>query len=193
MTEQREMGFAGFPALEEDSRGKQMEIISILAENNSGVMPRIAGLFGRRGYSINSITCSGTNIPGIARLTISIEGDKKLIDQVIHQVAKLVEVRNIERLDHENTVQREQLLVKVKADESTRSHIREVAEIFKAKIVDLAPESMTAALSGKPSNIDAFLEVLKHYEILEMCRSGVIALSRGSENVMKLPADRKIR
>ncbi|MBE6032651.1 MAG: acetolactate synthase small subunit [Firmicutes bacterium] len=170
-----------------------MEIISILAENNSGVMPRIAGLFGRRGYSINSITCSGTNIPGIARLTISIEGDKKLIDQVIHQVAKLVEVRNIERLDHENTVQREQLLVKVKADESTRSHIREVAEIFKAKIVDLAPESMTAALSGKPSNIDAFLEVLKHYEILEMCRSGVIALSRGSENVMKLPADRKIR
>ncbi len=186
MSMQREVGFAGRPALDEDFRGSQMEVISILAENGSGVLTRIAGLFGRRGYSIHSLTVSETDVPGIARLTITIEGDKVLLDQVIHQISKLVEVRTVEMLDPTNLVQRELLLAKVDAPEAVRSRIREAAEIFKANIVDFSVDSMMVELTGKPGTIDAFLEILKPYGILEMCRTGVTALSRGRANVLPI-------
>ena len=158
----------------------QKVVFSILVDNTSGVLSRIAGLFSRRGYNIDSLTVSATNNPALSRITIVAQGDRVGMEQVIQQTAKLVETRNIVALDTSRSLLRELLLVKVEADETTRGSIREIAVIYKAKIIDLSVKSMVMELTGEPSKIDAFLEVLSPYRIIEMCRTGVTALERGS-------------
>ena len=158
---------------------EKKEALSVLVDNHSGVLARVASLFGRRGYNIDSLTVSATNDPHISRITIVVSGDEAVISQIISQTRKLVETRDIFALNENRSLLRELLLVKLAANESKRSAIREVADIYGADIVDLSVDSMIVELTGAPTKIDAFLEVIKEYDILEMCRTGITALERG--------------
>ena len=158
---------------------EKKEVLSVLVDNHSGVLARVASLFGRRGYNIDSLTVSATNDPHISRITIVVSGDEAVISQIISQTRKLVETRDIFALNENRSLLRELLLVKLAANESKRSAIREVADIYGADIVDLSVDSMIVELTGAPTKIDAFLEVIKEYDIREMCRTGITALERG--------------
>ena len=158
---------------------EKKEVLSVLVDNHSGVLARVASLFGRRGYNIDSLTVSATNDPHISRITLVVSGDEAVISQIISQTRKLVETRDIFALNENRSLLRELLLVKLAANESKRSAIREVADIYGADIVDLSVDSMIVELTGAPTKIDAFLEVIKEYDILEMCRTGITALERG--------------
>lgn len=157
----------------------QREVLSVLVDNHSGVLTRVASLFGRRGFNIDSLTVSTTDDPTISRITIVVHDDAKVLEQIIKQTARLEETREIFPLNASQSLLRELLLVKVQADEQQRAAIHEVANIYKAKIIDLSIRSIVMELTGEPEKIDAFLEVLSSYEILEMCRTGVTALERG--------------
>ncbi len=158
----------------------QKEVLSVLVDNNAGVLTRIASLFGRRGFNIDSLTVSATDDPKISRITIVVHDDAKVLEQIIKQTARLEETREIFALNAAQSLLRELLLVKVKADETNRSAIREVSDIYHAKIIDLSVESMVMELTGEPDKIDGFLDVLSSYQILEMCRTGITALERGN-------------
>lgn len=156
-------------------------IIALLVENNANVLSRVSMLFGRRGYNIDSLTVSETNDPAISRITISAQGDDRIIEQIILQTKKLVEVKAVQ-LEHENeAILRELLLVKIAADEGQRGAIRDICEIYKASIVDYSPSSLVCELTGKPCKINGFLDVVEKYNILELCRTGVTAIDRGTK------------
>lgn len=157
-------------------------IISILVKNHSGVLARVSLLFCQRGFNIDSLTVSATNYPDISRITVTTTGNDASVKQVISQTEKLTESTAVFELDKSNTVMRELLLVKVEAAESERARIREISEIYKAKIVDLSPDSMILELTGKPEKIDGMISMLGNYNIIEMCRTGITALSRGIES-----------
>lgn len=157
----------------------QKKYISVLVENNAGVLTRISSLFCQRGFNIDSLTVSATNDETISRITIVATVDEKNFGQILGQTAKLCEVKAIFELPAGDSLLRELLLVKVSADESNRSALREIAEIYKAKIIDLSAESMVFELTGLPDKMDGFLKVLANYHILEMCRTGVTAMQRG--------------
>ena len=156
-------------------------VLALLVENNAGVLVRVATLFGRRGYNIDSLTVSETNDPGISRITITTQGDQNIINQIVQQTQKLVEVRAVRIEDVTNAIQRELLLVKLRTNEQHRSQIKEICEIYEAKIVDLTKRSLIIELTGKPSKIDAFLDVLAPYDVIEQCRTGVTTIGRGPD------------
>ncbi|MDL2323739.1 acetolactate synthase small subunit [Ruminococcaceae bacterium OttesenSCG-928-A16] len=156
------------------------QVVSMLVDNNSGVLARVSSLFARKGFNIDSLTVSATDNEAISRITITTQGDTQTLSQILSQTGKLIEVQSVVALDGESSIQRELLLVKIAADEAMRSVIREVADIYKASVVDLSVDSMVVELTGKPSKIDGFLAVIEQYEILEMCRTGVTALARGN-------------
>ena len=156
-------------------------VLALLVENNTGVLVRVATLFGRRGYNIDSLTVSETNDPGISRITITTRGDENIINQIVQQTQKLVEVRAVRIEDVSNAIQRELLLVKLRTTEHQRSQIKEICEIYEAKIVDLTKSSLIIELTGKPGKIDAFLDVLAPYDIIEQCRTGVTTIGRGPD------------
>lgn len=157
----------------------QRYYLSAIVENHEGVLARISSLFTQRGFNIESITASETNVKSITRITITTSGDRESMRQMMKQTEKLEEVRAVFFLDAQNSLMREILMVKVAADESNRGYLREIAEIYRAKIIDLSLESMVIELTGEPGKIDAFLKVLTPYQIIEMVRSGVNALERG--------------
>lgn len=156
-------------------------IIALLVENNANVLTRVSMLFGRRGYNIDSLTVSETNDPEISRITITTQGDDRIIEQIILQTKKMVEVKAVQLEDENEAILRELLLVKVAADESQRGAIREICDIYKASIVDFSPSSIVCELTGKPSKINGFLEIIGKYEILELCRTGVTAMDHGNK------------
>ena len=160
------------------------EVISILVDNHAGVLTRVSSMFGRRGFNIDSLTVSATSDPGISRITVVVQADDDSLEQIIKQTARLEETRDIFVLHRENSLFRELLLVKVSADEKTRSPIREIAGRYKAKIIDLSVDSMVMELTGEPEKIDAFLKILSSYRILEMCRTGITALERGGQETI---------
>ena len=155
------------------------KVLSILVDNHAGVLARITSLFGRRGFNIDSLSVAATDNPALSRITIVTEGDEAELDQIMRQTEKLLETRAAFLVEPAAGVLRELLLVKVGADELTRSHLREIALIYKAKIIDLSPGSMIFELTGEPEKIDAYLEMLRDYPILELCRTGITALGRG--------------
>ena len=159
----------------------EKKVLSVLVENHTGVLARVASLFCQRGFNIDSLTVSATNNPAISRITIVAKGDEQSFDQIIKQTGKLVECKAIYTLDPNDSLLRELLLVKVKMDHENLTMLREVAGIYKAKIIDLSVDSMVMELTGEPSKIDAFLELLDQYEIVEMCRTGITALARGNK------------
>ena len=154
-------------------------IIALLVENNANVLSRVSMLFGRRGYNIDSLTVSETNDPAISRITLTATGDDRVIEQIVLQTKKLVEVKAVKVENDEEAILRELLLVKIAADESQRAAIRDICEIYKASIVDYSSLSLVCELTGKPSKINGFLDVIAKYGILEQCRTGVTAIDRG--------------
>ena len=155
--------------------------IALLVENNANVLSRISLLFGRRGYNIDSLTVSETNDPTISRITLTAVGDEPIIEQIVLQTRKLVEVKAVQIEDENTAILRELLLVKIAADESQRPAVREICEIYKASIVDFSASSIVCELTGKPSKVNGFLDVIGKHEILELCRTGVTAIDRGSK------------
>lgn len=157
----------------------QKKVFQLLVDNTSGVLSRISGLFSRRGYNIESITAGGTEDPRFTRITIVASGDDEILEQIEKQVAKLVDVRSIKELKPDESVYRELVLIKVKASLTERQSIIAVSDIYRAKIIDVAPESLIVELTGNQSKIDAFIRLLEGFEILEIARTGIAGLGRG--------------
>ena len=165
---------------------KKVKVFQLLVDNTSGVLSRISGLFSRRGYNIESITAGVTADPRYTRITIVTSGDDEILDQIEKQVAKLVDVRDIKELRPESSVYRELALIKVKAGDKERQGVIAVADIFRAKIIDVAKESLIVELTGNQDKIAAFMDLLSGYEIMELARTGIAGLGRGIENVTNL-------
>ena len=161
----------------------QKKVFQLLVDNTSGVLSRISGLFSRRGYNIESITAGVTADPRFTRITIVTSGDDVILEQIEKQVGKLVDVRDIKELKPDESVYRELILIKVKATAEQRQGVIAVADIFRAKIVDVAKESLIIELTGNQNKIEAFIGLLDGYEILELARTGIAGLSRCIENV----------
>lgn len=164
----------------------KVKVFQILVDNTSGVLSRISGLFSRRGYNIESITAGVTADPRYTRITIVTSGDDDILDQIEKQVSKLVDVRDIKELNPEASVYRELALVKVKAAPDERQGVIAVADIFRAKIIDVSPESLMVEITGNQAKIEAFIKLLEGYEILELARTGIAGLGRGTEKITYL-------
>ena len=156
---------------------------SILVYNNPGLLSRMAGLFSRRGYNIESITAGTTADPRFTRITIVASGDEQILSQIEKQVRKMEDVIEVKPLNDSNSVCRELVMIKVRANASERADLISLADIFRAKIVDVAPDSLIIELTGDQSKVDAFISLLDKYEIVEMARTGITALSRGMKGV----------
>ncbi len=164
----------------------QKKVFQLLVDNTAGVLSRISGLFSRRGYSIESITAGVTADPRFTRITIVAAGDDVILEQIEKQVAKLIDIREIKELKPQSSVYRELALIKVRASVKERQGIITIADIFRANIIDVAPESMIIELTGDQSKISAFIDLLEGYEIQELARTGLAGLARGTESVTYL-------
>ncbi len=162
------------------------KVLQLLVDNTSGVLSRISGMFSRRGYNIESITAGVTADPRYTRITIVTSGDDEILDQIEKQVAKLVDVRDIKELRPGESVYRELALIKVKVSAERRQGVISVVDIFRAKIVDVSKDSLIIELTGNQEKIEAFIDLLDGYEILELARTGIAGLGRGIENVTYL-------
>lgn len=158
-------------------------VFSILVENSPNVLSHISGLFSRRGYNIDSISAGETMDPRFTRITIVARGDRQILEQIEKQLAKLEDVVDIKELKDGNSVCRELILVKLRARDKDRQAIVSVVEIFRGNVVDVAHESMIIELLGNQDKLNAFLGLVEGYEILELARTGITGLSRGSEDV----------
>ncbi len=158
-------------------------VLSILVDNTAGVLSRVSGLFSRRGYNITSLTVGETENPAFSRMTVVVKGDEQILDQIYKQVEKLEDVVEITELLPEGSVCRELVLVKVKATTEERQSVIAVADIFRAKIVDVAKESLMIELTGNQAKIDAFIKLLDGFKILEIVRTGLTGLTRGSGDI----------
>ncbi|MBU5459854.1 acetolactate synthase small subunit [Anaerostipes sp. MSJ-23] len=156
-------------------------VLSILVENTPGVLSRVAGLFTRRGYNIDSITASPTQNEKFTRMTIAVSGDDRILMQIKNQLSKLEDVVKICELQEKESVCRELILIKVRASKSEKSEVLSIADIFRAKVVDVAKDSMMMELTGNLNKIEAFVNLLKDFEILELVRTGLTGLSRGED------------
>ena len=154
-------------------------VFSILVENSSGVLSRVAGLFSRRGYNIDSLTVGETQDPKYSRMTVTVTGDDDVLEQIQKQLTKLVDVKEIMELPQDASVCRELVLVKVECDAAHRQEIIAISDVFRAKITDYSPEALVIEIRGVSTKINAFIELLQPYGILEMCRTGLVALERG--------------
>lgn len=158
---------------------EKKEVISIFVDNQSNVLTKIVSLFGRRGFNIDSLTVSATNDPKVSRITIVCNVNDQSLHQIITQTAKLEVVSKIFVLDKNASLYRELLLLKIKADKVKRSAILEIANIYRAKVIDLSKDSMIMELTGAPEKLDGFMEILECYDIIEVCRTGITGISRG--------------
>ncbi len=158
-------------------------VLSILVDNTSGALSRVAGLFSRRGYNIDSLTVGETQDPAYSRMTIAVNGDNHILEQIEKQLAKLEDVKEISELKDQESVCRELVLVKVAAGKKERESVIGIADIFRAKIVDVAEASLMVELTGNQAKIDAFINLLKGYTILELVRTGVTGLGRGCRDI----------
>ena len=159
-------------------------VIGVIVANVSGVLSRVSGMFTRRGFNIDSLTVGETESSGFSRITIAFHGDEDIKERILQQLQKLHDVREVEVLDSKDTVIRELLLIKVRNKTEIRQDIRTAVEIFRSKIVDYSPTALVCELTGETSKIDAFIQLLKPYGIMEMCRTGIVAIERG-ENCLK--------
>nr|YP_010850995.1 Acetohydroxyacid synthetase small subunit [Aphanocladia stichidiosa]WGH13980.1 Acetohydroxyacid synthetase small subunit [Aphanocladia stichidiosa] len=154
--------------------------LSVLVEDESGVLSRISGLFARRGFNIDSLAVGQTEKKGISRITMSIRGDNRTIEQLIKQLHKLINILDVQNVTHIPCVERELMLIKISALPEHRSHILEIANIFRAKIVDISNVSLTLEITGDPGKIFAIQQILNQYNILQIARTGKITLVRES-------------
>lgn len=155
------------------------KVFSLLVENEAGVLSRVAGLFSRRGYNIDSLTVGTTQDPTYSRMTVAATGEDDVLDQIEKQLAKLIDVKSIQVLPDGESVVRELILCRVKCSAEQRPQIIAIAEVFRAKIVDVAPDSVMIELTGNDAKLKAFLGLLEGYEILDLARTGLTGLIRG--------------
>lgn len=161
--------------------------LAILVNNKSGVLMRVVGLFSRRGYNIHSLSVGETERPEVSRITIVVSvDDERVISQIRRQVEKLVDVRRVYSLTSADSLQKELVLVKIRADEGSRTHLVELAEIFKAKIIDVTKTTMTLQLTGDFDKLEAFMSLVEDYGIVELARTGITALERGSRALSEI-------
>jgi acetolactate synthase-1/3 small subunit len=163
--------------------------LSVLVENKPGVLTRVAGLFARRGFNIHSLAVGPTEHPSVSRMTVVVDVDELPLEQVTKQLNKLVNVIKIVELEPSASVQRELLLVKVRADLQTRSHVLETVRLFRAKVIDVAPDAVTIEVTGNPDKLEAFLKVLEPFGIRELVQSGLVGIGRGNRSI----TDRALR
>lgn len=164
----------------------QRRVYQLLADNTSGVLSRISGLFSRRGYNIESITAGVTSDPRFSRITIVASGDDEILEQIEKQVAKLVDVKDVKELKPDESVYRELALIKVRADMNQRQNVIAMVDVFRANIIDVSAESLIIEMTGNQSKIEAFLNLLDGFEILELARTGIAGLGRGTKNITML-------
>lgn len=160
-------------------------VLSLLVENNPGVLSRVAGLFSRRGYSIDSLTVGKTNEENISRMTVVAVGDELILNQIEKQLSKLIDVIEIMPLEPEESVYRELSLIKVEASEEQRNSIVSIVDLFRARIIDVAPTSLIIEATGDQSKINALLAMLKGFNVIELVRTGLSGMRRGVSDVDK--------
>ena len=159
----------------------QKHTIAVLVENRFGVLSRVAGLFSARGYNIESLSVGETLDPTVSRMTLVVRGDAFVIEQVIKQLHKLIDVIKVTDLTEENHVEREMILVKVNAEPTSRAEILRIADIFRAKVVDVTPATYTLEATGDESKVTAIVELLRPFGIQELVRTGKVAIARGAK------------
>ncbi|MDT4938891.1 MAG: acetolactate synthase small subunit [Pseudonocardiales bacterium] len=157
--------------------------LSVLVENKPGVLARVAGLFSRRGFNIESLAVGPTEHEEVSRITILVSVEGSALEQVTKQLNKLINVLKIVELEQSQAVQRELLLVKVRTDETSRRDVLQIVDLFNAKVADVGPEALTVELTGRPDKLDAMLKMLEPYGIREMVQSGMVALGRGPRSM----------
>jgi len=165
--------------------------ISIIVTNQSGVLTRISSLFSQRDFNIDTFTSGATENPEYARITITANGDQHKKDQLIKQISKLYDVRKVEVMEPENTILRELLIVKINASGEKLREVLDAASVFRSKVVDMSPGSVCIEATGETSKLDAFLNYLQSYGIIEYCRTGLIAVKRGKNCLYTSPKEKK--
>ena len=167
--------------------------LSVLVENKPGVLTRVAGLFARRSFNIHSLAVGPTEHEEISRITVVVDVEELPLEQVTKQLNKLINVIKIVELEQDTSVQRELLLVKVRAELSIRSHVLEVVELFRARVVDVVPDAVTIEATGGPGKLDALLAALEPFGIREIVQSGTVAIGRGSRSITDRALERVSR
>jgi acetolactate synthase-1/3 small subunit len=163
---------------------QKTKVIAALVENKPGVLHSISNMFRRRGFNIESITVGRTEQEDLSRMTITVKGDERTLEQVVKQMNKLIDVVKVNRLEPENIVTRELALIKVNIpDNKSRSDVINCVDVFRGRVVDVAPETLTIEITGTPDKIDAFLNLMRTYGIMELARTGLTALSRGVRSI----------
>ena len=160
-------------------------VIAVYVENKFGVLTRVTSMFTRRGFNIDTLTVGETENPKYSRITISMSGDGYAREQMINQLRKHHNVKKVEYLDRDESLSRELLLIKIKNDPAYRQDVLSAVDIFRSKIIDYSTEALCIEITGETSKINAFIEILKPYGIIEMCRTGVVALERGATSMLK--------
>ena len=158
-------------------------VLSLLVEDKPGLLTRVAGLFARRGFNIDSLAVGPTELAGLSRITVVVNEDDVQIEQITKQLNKLVNVIKIVELEDSQSVQREHMLIKVRVDHQTRSHVLEAGNLFRARVVDVVTDALVIEVTGDTGKIQAFLRVLEQYGIKEIAQSGLIAVGRGAKSI----------
>lgn len=158
-------------------------VLAVYVENKAGVLTRVTAMFTRRGFNIDALTVGETDIPEYSRITISMRGDEYVREQIINQLKKLYVVKKVQVLDEE-PIKRELMLIKVENKAEQRSDIMTAVNVFRASVIDYSPEGMCIEVTGSPSKIDAFVKLMQPFGILEMCRTGIVALDRGAVTLL---------
>lgn len=159
---------------------KTYEIL-IIAKNTNGIVARIMSLFNRRGYFVKKMTAGHTNIPGHARMTLTVEGDEEILDQIQKQVYKIVDVIKVKVFPEVGVIRRELMLIKVKSNNETRAQIIQIADIYRGNVLDVGPNSVVVELTGEVGKLKGFVDMMENYGVLEIAKTGVLAMSRGEK------------
>lgn len=162
---------------------KVLHTIALIVENRPGVLVRIAGLFSRRGFNIDSLTVGATDNPDYSRMTITVDGDEVVLEQVTKQLNKLINVIRVSELDPAESVERELVMIKVAAKKEDRSEIMQIVSVFRAKIIDVSPRSMIIEVTGSQDKVEAMVRLLRQFGIKEMTRTGRVSMVRGAKVV----------
>ncbi|MDY3928628.1 MAG: acetolactate synthase small subunit [Clostridia bacterium] len=163
---------------------KQHVILSVLVSNHFGVLMRVSSLFTRRGYNIDSLTVGETNNPEFSRMTITTTVDESTKEQIVKQLSKIYDVKKIEVMVKENTIEKELMLIKISITNDTRTEIMNAINLYMGKIVDLTPNTITIEITAEQSKLNDFVKYLEPYGIIELCRTGITAIGRGSDEIL---------
>ena len=159
-------------------------VIAVYVDNRFGVLTRVTSMFTRRGFNIDALTVGETECPEYSRITISLSGDGYAKEQFINQLKKLYNVKKVEVLEENEAIKRELSLIKVKNDPKTRGDVLSAVDVYRAKVIDYTLDEMCIEITGDPNKIDAFVKLMTNYGIIEMCRTGIVALERGSGTLL---------